>query len=35
MIVLEAANPKYSPIKPRSELRLGGVVTAAIRKYHP
>ena len=33
-IVLEAANPKYPPIKPRSELRLGGVVTAVIRKYH-
>jgi len=33
-IVLEAANPKYLPIKPRSELRLGGVVTAVIRKYH-
>lgn len=34
-IVLEAANPKYSIIKPRTELRLGGVVTAVIRKYHP
>jgi repressor LexA len=33
-IVLEAANPKYPPIKPRAELRLGGVVTAVIRKYH-
>jgi len=33
-IILEAANPKYSPIKPKSELRLGGVVTAVIRKYH-
>jgi repressor LexA len=33
-IILEAANPKYPPIKPRSELRLGGVVTAVIRKYH-
>jgi repressor LexA len=33
-IVLEAANPKYPPIKPKAELRLGGVVTAVIRKYH-
>jgi SOS regulatory protein LexA len=33
-IVLEAANPKYPPIKPKSDLRLGGVVTAIIRKYH-
>jgi repressor LexA len=33
-IILEAANPKYPLIKPRSELRLGGVVTAVIRKYH-
>lgn len=33
-IVLEAANPKYPDIKPRTELRLGGVVTAVIRKYH-
>jgi repressor LexA len=33
-IVLEAANPKYPPIEPRAELRLGGVVTAVIRKYH-
>lgn len=34
-IVLEAANPKYPLIKPKAELRLGGVVTAVIRKYHP
>ena len=33
-VVLEAANPKYQPIRPKSELRLGGVVTAVIRKYH-
>lgn len=33
-IVLEAANPKYSPITPREELRIGGVITAVIRKYH-
>ncbi len=33
-VFLEAANPKYPVIKPRSELKLGGVVTAVIRKYH-
>jgi SOS regulatory protein LexA len=33
-IVLEAANSKYPIIKPKTELRLGGVVTAVIRKYH-
>jgi repressor LexA len=33
-VFLEAANPKYPVIKPKTELRLGGVVTAAIRKYH-
>ncbi len=33
-IYLEAANPKYPRIKPQSELRLGGVVTAVVRKYH-
>lgn len=33
-IVLEAANQKYPLIRPRMELRLGGVVTAVIRKYH-
>jgi repressor LexA len=32
-VVLEAANPKYPTIKPKSELRLGGVVSAVIRKY--
>lgn len=32
-VVLRAANPKYPPIKPRQELKLGGVVTAVIRKY--
>jgi SOS regulatory protein LexA len=31
---LEAANPKYPIISPKTELRLGGVVTAVIRKYH-
>lgn len=34
-VVLEAANPKYPVIRPRAELRLGGVVTAVVRKYHP
>jgi SOS regulatory protein LexA len=33
-IFLEAANSKYPTIKPKTELRLGGVVTAMIRKYH-
>jgi SOS regulatory protein LexA len=33
-IYLEAANPKYPRIKPLTELRLGGVVTAVVRKYH-
>ena len=33
-ITLEAANPRYPTIKPRSALRVAGVVTAVIRKYH-
>jgi len=33
-IYLEAGNPKYPRIKPQNELRLGGVVTAVVRKYH-
>jgi repressor LexA len=33
-VYLEAANPKYPVIAPKTELRLGGVVTAVIRKYH-
>ena len=33
-VYLEAANPKYPRIKPVAELRLGGVVTAVVRKYH-
>ena len=33
-VYLEAANPKYPVIRPKTELRLGGVVTAVIRKYH-
>ena len=32
-VILEAANPKYKTIKPKSEMRLGGVVSAVIRKY--
>lgn len=32
-IVLKAANRKYSPIKPKNELVVGGVVVACIRKY--
>ena len=32
-VYLEAANPKYPIIRPNTELRLGGVVTAVIRKY--
>lgn len=33
-IVLEAANTKHVPIHPQVELRLAGIVTAVIRKYH-
>jgi SOS regulatory protein LexA len=33
-VILGAANPKYKNIRPKSELRLGGVVSAVIRKYH-
>jgi SOS regulatory protein LexA len=33
-VTLEAANPRYPPVTPRSELRVAGVVTAVIRKYH-
>ena len=32
--LLEAANPRYPDITARTELRIGGVVTAMIRKYH-
>jgi len=32
-IVLESANEKYPPIRPKEELRLGGIITAVIRKY--
>lgn len=33
-VVLRTADPKDPPVAPRSELRLGGVVTAVVRKYH-
>lgn len=33
-ITLEAANPKYPPIVPQTELRVVGVITALVRKYH-
>lgn len=33
-VTLEAANPGYPPIVPQTELRVAGVVTALIRKYH-
>jgi repressor LexA len=33
-VFLEAANPKYPTISPQSELRLEGIITAVIRKYH-
>jgi repressor LexA len=32
-VTLLPANPKYQPIKPKSELRIAGVVTAVVRKY--
>lgn len=32
-VILLPANSKYKPIKPKSELKIGGVVTAVIRKY--
>jgi len=33
-VYLEAANPNYPLIRPRQELKLAGVVTAVVRKYH-
>ncbi len=33
-ITLEAANVKYPPIVPQTELRIAGVITALVRKYH-
>ena len=32
-VTLIPANPKYSPIKPKKELKIAGVVTAVVRKY--
>lgn len=32
-VTLLPANPKYAPIKPKTELRIAGVVTAVVRKY--
>ena len=32
-VFLEAANVKYPPIRARLELRVGGVVSAVVRKY--
>jgi SOS regulatory protein LexA len=33
-VTLEAANPKYPTIIPRTDLRIAGVITAVVRKYH-
>lgn len=33
-VFLLAANPKYQPIYPKSELNIGGVVVSVIRKYY-
>ncbi len=32
-VVLEAANPAYPLIHPEEELKIGGVITASVRKY--
>jgi len=32
-VLLLPANPKYKPITPKTELKIGGVVTAVVRKY--
>ncbi len=32
-VVLVAANPAYPEIHPREELKIGGVITASVRKY--
>lgn len=32
-VVLEAANPAYPAINPKEELKIGGVITASVRKY--
>lgn len=33
VVTLVPANPDYKPIRPRSELKIAGVVTAVVRKY--
>jgi len=33
-VVLQDADPQHPPAIPQTELRLAGVVTAVIRKYH-
>ncbi len=33
VVSLIPANPKYKTIRPRSELKIAGVVTAVVRKY--
>ncbi|MCC6544170.1 MAG: repressor LexA [Nitrospirae bacterium] len=33
MATLVPANPKYKTIRPKSELKIAGVVTAVVRKY--
>jgi repressor LexA len=32
-VTLLPANPRYKPIRPKSELKIAGVVTAVVRKY--
>ncbi|NJD55063.1 MAG: repressor LexA [Nitrospirae bacterium] len=32
-VTLLPANPNYKPIRPKSELKIAGVVTAVVRKY--
>jgi repressor LexA len=32
-VTLIPANPNYTPIKPKNELKIAGVVTAVVRKY--
>jgi repressor LexA len=34
LVTLEAANSKYPPIIPQNDLRIAGVITAVVRKYH-
>ena len=34
VVTLEAANSKYPPIIPQTDLRIAGVITAIVRKYH-